>query len=83
MLHYSQMTWANATAVGCGATQYMTDGIWYWFLLACNYAGGNMVGATWYYNGTAGSKCSTGTNPAFPALCSTNEPLNPNYYNMP
>lgn len=79
---FTQMIWGNATAVGCGATQNY-DGTVYWFLLTCDFSTANKIGATVHFSGAPGSKCATGTNPMYPALCSTNEVLDPNSYYMP
>lgn len=75
---FTQLVWANATDVGCGATQYYDNG-YYWFIMTCNYASSSKNGMTAYFEGSPGSGCSTGINPQFPGLCSINEPLNPNY----
>jgi len=59
--HYTQVVWAETTALGC-ANVYYKDGTWYKNLVVCNYAkGGNMGGATMYLEGPACSACPTGT----------------------
>lgn len=48
--------------------------------MVCNYGVGNVLGQPVYLTSdTAGSGCTTGTDPTFTALCSSSENLDPNY----
>lgn len=77
--HFTQLVWANATAVGCGATRFTDNGV-HFFDMACNYAIGNIGGKPVYLSSTnGGSGCTTGTDTTYKALCSQNEPLDANY----
>lgn len=81
--HFTQLVWANATTVGCGATRYFYNEFGR-FYFACDYAVGNTITAPVYLTSSkAGSGCTTGTDKKYPALCSEREPLNPNYYFIP
>lgn len=76
---FTQLLWSNATAIGCGATRFVKNGV-HWFDIACNYAAGNVEGSPVYLDSTTGgSGCTTGTDPTYNALCSNNEPLDANY----
>lgn len=76
---FTQLLWSNATAIGCGATLLPKNG-YYWTEIVCNYAAGNMDSVPVYLNSTkAGSGCTTGTDTTYKALCSSKEPLDPNY----
>merc|ERR1711872_319330 len=69
--HYTQVVWADTSAVGCGLVNYK-DGFWFSTLIACNYAvGGNMMGGTMYEAGTGCSNCPSGTScdSTFNSLC--------------
>lgn len=61
--------------VGCAVNTYSVAGQRYKaFLMACNYATTNMIGAPMYKTcATAGSGCKTGRNTEFPSLCSKSE----------
>ena len=61
--------------VGCAAATYTEPGASYnAYLVACNYATTNMVNFPIYAScDTAGSSCTTGTNPTYPNLCSASE----------
>lgn len=78
--HFTQLAWSNSTAIGCGATRYTGNGLNN-ILITCNYAVGNIL--TWpvyLQSSTAGSGCTTGTDPTYSGLCSASEPLDPNYF---
>lgn len=77
--HYTQLQWANATAVGCGATLSNHNGD-RTFVVACNYATGNMMGRPVYLRSSkAGTSCKTGMDTTYKALCSPKENIDPNY----
>lgn len=52
-------------------SQYIKPGEWYTNYLVCDYAYSNLGPV--YDIGATASKCTTGTNPDYPALCSENE----------
>lgn len=58
--------------VGCAGSKY-TDSEGKKALLVCNYGFGNMPGVYLYEAGPSASKCKTGANPNYPALCSVDE----------
>lgn len=64
--------WEDAAAIGCAASRY-TDAKGKQSVLVCNYGFGNLENKYVYEAGEPGSKCTTGTNPDYPALCSVNE----------
>lgn len=72
--HFTQIVTDRAIQVGCAIARY-TEKEWKTSLMTCNYAFTNMKGSNVYESGTAGTGCSSGTNPDFPALCSVNEPI--------
>ena len=72
--HFTQVVTDRAIAVGCAIATY-TDKQWKTSLMACTYAITNTVGTRVYVSGKAASECSSGTNPDFPALCSTEEQI--------
>ncbi|KAL7742921.1 hypothetical protein ACLKA6_002069 [Drosophila palustris] len=63
-------------AVGCAVSNYeSTSGDTY--LVACNYASANLPTLPIYREcKTAASECKSGTNPDYPALCSSDEQVN-------
>lgn len=66
---FTQLLWSNATAVGCGATRYVNNGV-YWFVIACDYSSGNIDGLPVYVNSTnGGSGCINGTDVTYKSLC--------------
>lgn len=78
--HFTQLVRGNSTAVGCGATCYQKDGFNY-FLMACNYAVGNVGGCPVYLtSNTSGSSCKTGTDSKYKALCTDKENIDPNNF---
>lgn len=54
--------------VGCAGSKFGQTAI-----LVCNYGFGNMAKSYVYESGPTASKCKTGTNPDYPALCSVDE----------
>ena len=72
--HFTQIVTDRAIAVGCAIATY-TDKQWKTSLMACNYAFTNTVGTRVYVSGKAASKCTSGVNPSYPALCSINEQI--------
>lgn len=74
--HFTQVVQDKATHVGCAAAYYKDTNGFYATLLACNYAITNMLGSPVYIKGAKASKCTTGANPTFDALCSIKEIVN-------
>lgn len=70
--HFTQFVGQDATVVGCAGSKY-TDGEGQQAILVCNYGFGNMQNTYIYAAGPAASKCKTGPNPDYPALCSVDE----------
>lgn len=60
------------TAVGCAAAIYTINSVNN-FLLACNYATTNIVGAPVYVRGPTAVGCKTGTNVNYAGLCKVAE----------
>lgn len=75
--HFLQMATAQANEVGCAISQF-TSSKGKESYIACNYSFGIPLGFKLYESGRPASKCTTGSNPNYPALCSVDEPVNPN-----
>lgn len=71
--HFTQVARDVSFKVGCSISQYIKEGGWYTTYYVCNYAVTNIVGGQIYEEGPMASKCKTGTNPKYPALCSESE----------
>jgi len=83
--HFTQLVQDKAISVGCAFVGYTDATIkpptaFKIVLGACNYAFGNLVDEQIYEAGPVASGCTTGTNPKYSALCSVDEPVNPNDY---
>jgi len=75
--HYTQMTWASITSVGCGLITHKNSDTNPFIAryYVCNYGpGGNFVGRKMYQPGRACSACprSTSCSSSYPGLCSSN-----------
>ncbi|CAD7083417.1 unnamed protein product [Hermetia illucens] len=75
--HFTPIVNDRNIRVGCAQVRQSSNGGTEYFM-ACNYAQTNILGLKVYTSGATASKCVTGTNPAYPALCSVNEPIDPN-----
>ncbi|XP_061388378.1 antigen 5 like allergen Cul n 1-like [Musca vetustissima] len=73
--HVTVMLADRNIRVGCAAVTYESPySPTETFSITCNYATTNMVGFPIYKScSSAGSSCTTGTNPQYPNLCSTSE----------
>ncbi|XP_055842790.1 antigen 5 like allergen Cul n 1-like [Episyrphus balteatus] len=73
--HFTVMSVEYNNAVGCAVTTYKDRQMQNYntLLLVCNYGKSNMYGNRIYEEGRTASKCSSGTNPFFRALCSVSE----------
>lgn len=71
--HFTQIVRDASDRIGCAMSQYVKPGEWLTNYLVCDYAYTNLVGSAVYEVGPAASKCTTGPNPNFPALCSESE----------
>lgn len=69
--HFTQVVQDRNNKIGCavGIIPYNGDQMTY---IVCNYGFGNLAGKA-YVSGPPASDCKTGTNPQYPALCSTAE----------
>lgn len=74
--HFTQMAYDRATHVGCAFARYTNN--YKTGLFACNYSSGNIKGYKVYSCGLPATGCRFGKNPNYPALCSVNEPIDPN-----
>ena len=78
---FLQLVHQNTTAIGCAGSHFFLDGN-YWTKTTCNYASSNVDGLP-VYEGTstapAASRCTTGPDSKYTALCGDNEPVDPNY----
>ncbi|CAG9802164.1 unnamed protein product [Chironomus riparius] len=80
--HFTQVVNGLAGEVGCGVTRYTDSSsgtAFKTFQLSCDYSRTNLVNQAIYAAGKTASDCKTGTNPNYPALCSENEKVDPNY----
>jgi hypothetical protein len=76
--HFTQMVQDKSIQVGCAISRYNTNsGGWNWknVLLCCNYSSPNWGGGKVYISGSPASRCPSGTNPRFPALCNERDSI--------
>lgn len=71
--HFTQIVRDASDRIGCAISQYIKPGGWYTNYYVCNYAFTNIHNKPIYDAGPIATKCKTGTNPNYPALCSKNE----------
>lgn len=72
--HFTQMVQDRATHIGCAVASFMDYVIYKnTILLACSYAFTNILGSPVYEKGQKASKCLSGANLKYNALCSVNE----------
>ncbi|XP_063695778.1 antigen 5 like allergen Cul n 1-like isoform X2 [Culicoides brevitarsis] len=71
--HFTAMAQDRSNRVGCAASFYNKAERY----VVCNYGYSNFQGEKVYESGTTASGCTTGTNPTFPNLCSTQEVVHP------
>lgn len=71
--HFTQIVRDKSTKIGCaiGVIPYNGDRMKY---TVCNYSYGNLDGKS-YTSGEPASECTTGSNPQYPALCSSAEQI--------
>ncbi|XP_070495161.1 venom allergen-1-like [Chironomus tepperi] len=74
--HFTQVVQARNNRIGCavGIIPYNGDQMTY---IVCNYAFGNLAGKA-YISGPPASGCKSGSNPQYPALCSSAEQVDAN-----
>ncbi|KAG5683322.1 hypothetical protein PVAND_012608 [Polypedilum vanderplanki] len=70
--HMTQLVNDRANEFGCAVVQF-SDSEWKTSILVCDYSLTNMIGEKVYESGEIASKCTTGVNNKFEALCSENE----------
>lgn len=71
--HFTQVVRDASISTGCSISMFVTDGDQYNTYYVCNYAVANNFDYPIYDEGATASKCKSGTNPKYPALCSENE----------
>ncbi|XP_030379855.1 venom allergen 3 homolog [Scaptodrosophila lebanonensis] len=77
--HFTVIANERNVAVGCALAKYR-KGSWTTFLMTCNYAVTNMVDYPVYSDcKKPATKCKTGTNPNYSALCSVREKVDYNF----
>lgn len=74
--HFLEMASDRANQIGCAIAQF-TDGQGKKTYIACNYSFTVIPKFAVYETGSAASKCQSGTNPKYPALCSVHEFVDP------
>lgn len=72
--HFTATVNQKQTRLGCALVRYF-DGKFNTIYFVCNYSFTNVNGYPVYVSGPACSKCTTGCNPLYPALCNPNEPI--------
>ncbi|XP_055607920.1 antigen 5 like allergen Cul n 1-like [Uranotaenia lowii] len=77
--HFTQIGADRANRVGCSLIRWKNSN-WYNYMFVCNYSMNNIEGQRIYDFGPTGSGCITGTNPDYPGLCSTREPVSASPY---
>lgn len=75
--HFFEMVLDRADQIGCAIAEF-TDSTGKTSLFACNYSFNIITDQKVYESGLTASKCTTGTNPEYPALCSHSETIDPN-----
>lgn len=70
--HFTQIVRDVSISVGCSISQYVKNDL-YNIYYVCDYAVANNFDHQIYDEGPTASKCETGTNPKYPALCSEKE----------
>lgn len=71
--HFVTMVRDSSDRIGCAMSQFVYQGIYKANYLICNYAMAFNFFFPIYDHGAIASKCQTGLNPQYPALCSENE----------
>lgn len=82
--HYSQMVWADTDRIGCGVTQFPSDG-WIARLYVCNYgSAGNILRTPVYSVGPPCSSCPSSHSCSFifPGLCSSSNQITSHLNNV-
>jgi hypothetical protein len=74
--HFTQMLVDRASAIGCAMIIFPQNGF-YFYIFTCDYSSQTIIGFPIYKQLTSASEC-TKMNPDYPALCSADEPNNPN-----
>lgn len=78
--HFTQMVQDKSIQVGCAISRYnISDGRRYWknALLCCNYSSPNWSRKKVYKTGNPTSRCPSGSNPRYPALCNEKDSIVP------
>lgn len=70
--HFLQMAHSKSNFIGCAIAQYSDDDGKTSYMV-CNYSHGIVDKQKVYETGHGATKCHSGHNPKFPALCSVNE----------
>ncbi|XP_034118547.1 antigen 5 like allergen Cul n 1 [Drosophila sulfurigaster albostrigata] len=72
--HFTMVAQELNVAVGCAVSNYVNERGFNTFLVACNYATTNFITLPVYRAcSSAGEECTSGPNPEYPALCSSDE----------
>lgn len=74
--HFTQVIRDRADRVGCSAGHFHDLGAKL-TVVTCNYSFGNLRDTPSYVTGAPASKCKSGNNPDYPALCSSAEQIDP------
>lgn len=76
--HFTQMVQDQSIQIGCAISRYnKNDGKWIWktVLLCCNYSSPNWSAGRVYVSGSPTSRCLSGANPRYPALCNEKDSM--------
>jgi hypothetical protein len=79
--HFTAVVNEKMTHVGCAMATFR-DGTWNAGLFACNYAFTNFIGRRVYQSGATASQCVTGRDSVFSNLCTINEQIDVNDWNI-
>lgn len=74
--HFTQVINDLANEIGCAAVIFKTS--LKQSVMVCNYSRSNVYGHRTYASGKPASKCETGINKMYPALCSEKEKIDLN-----
>lgn len=79
--HFAEIIVDRNTHMGSSILRFTPSFFEYVYVyhVVCNYASVYAIDVPLYQSGKPAENCQTGSHPKYPALCSLNEPFDPNY----
>lgn len=79
--HFAEIIVDRNTHLGCAILRFTPPHFEYIYVyhIVCNYASVYAIDVPLYESGNPAANCQTGSHPLYRALCSLNEPFDPNY----